>query len=420
MRLQVLDVTKHPTLTTDSQINQVFNTYAHVGGVPFFVEYIKDIFEKVGIEVLVLAPERIDMSKPWIINLPPSMWQWKGWTGDLLKLFPENIQRELVHGNAYLLVNHEAESWTHIFFEDIYRLLDNSTFPVNKLIYLAGATNVHEEHEKFVKKHCIPKNKQIKIMKSFHVFRRLFHPLTGFEVNKDVKKDRKFLNLNRVPRTHRVCMVSMLANRNLLNHGYVSLGLTPENVQHSHIHLKGNIIKPINPYYKEIMTGFNQIKDRIPLQVDNVNLNENQVSLSSMGTEFYEKTYFSLVSSTMAFAEEEPSPGFTEKEMKPILFKHPFIIHNLPGALKQLRSMGFLTFDRWFDESYDDETHDFERMNKICIEVDRLCKIPNDEWDRMLEEMRPTLEYNYNILVKYNVEHVFFGSDLKDLIKYVA
>jgi hypothetical protein len=81
--------------------------------------------------------------------------------------------------------------------------------------------------------------------------------------------------------------------------------------------------------------------------------------------------------------------------------------------------MGFLTFGKWFDESYDEETDDFERMHKIVLEIKRLSELDDKTWNRMLSEMEPILLHNYNILVKYNVEHIFFNSNLKDLLYYV-
>jgi hypothetical protein len=53
------------------------------------------------------------------------------------------------------------------------------------------------------------------------------------------------------------------------------------------------------------------------------------------------------------------------------------------------------------------------------LEIKRLSSIPNEQWDQMLKEMEPILLHNYNILVKYNVEHIFFNSNLKDLLYYV-
>jgi hypothetical protein len=166
--------------------------------------------------------------------------------------------------------------------------------------------------------------------------------------------------------------------------------------------------------------GFSKFKDMLPLQIDDVDLNINQFQTNSLPIVFYQQSCFSLVSSTFAFEDDEMSVGFTEKEIKPILARHPFIILNRPGVLKYMHNMGFLTFERWFDESYDDEHNDNRRLEKIINEVERLCNLSFAEWDIMLEEMAPILEHNYNRLVNYTTEHCYFNSDLKKLLYYVS
>jgi hypothetical protein len=151
-----------------------------------------------------------------------------------------------------------------------------------------------------------------------------------------------------------------------------------------------------------------------------VDLRINQFQTTSLPIEFYQKSCFSLVSSTFALEYNEKSVGFTEKEIKPILARHPFIIHNLAGVLAHLKNMGFLTFERWFDESYDKEVDDNKRLIKIIDEVKRLSNLSFEQWNIMLDEMTPVLEHNYNRLVNYTTEHCYFNSDLKKLLYYVS
>jgi hypothetical protein len=82
--------------------------------------------------------------------------------------------------------------------------------------------------------------------------------------------------------------------------------------------------------------------------------------------------------------------------------------------------MGYLTFEPWFDESYDLETNDRKRLEKIIKEVARLSAISFEDWEVMLEEMQPVLEHNYNRMVNYNNEQCYFNSDLKKLLYYVS
>lgn len=419
MIFQILD---HPTTTITGDF---FNLTAHDSGYPFWVPYIRQYFEDIGIEIRKVDFLGLDLSKPWILSLPPNGWKWRAdYDSDFLEVFEPNVRHELVHGKGFLLVNHEAESFTLSFYKELHRFLSNSELSPNKVIYMVGATEPEVEYKKFVQEHKIPIDKQIKIISSYHVHRRFDSvniQLPQETVNNTtLKKDRKFLSLNRYPKLHRISMVSLLSQYNLLDYGYVSLGLHPEDLINNRFYPALNAIPDYAHLKFKIAQGFGKILPNLPLQVDQVDLRENQYSLHSLPSLFYDKTYFSLVSSTFAMNAQEPCVGFTEKEMRPIIFKQPFLLHNLPGALKHLKKMGFLSFDRWFDESYDDEVNDMERMHKLVLEVQRLCLIPDEQWDKMLEEMKPVLLHNFNILIKYNKEHIFFHSDLKNLIHYAA
>ena len=168
----------------------------------------------------------------------------------------------------------------------------------------------------------------------------------------------------------------------------------------------------------EMREGFLKFKNQLPLQIDMIDLSINQFQANSLPIEFYQQSCFSLVSSTMALLSDEESVGFTEKEVKPILARHPFIIFNRPGVLKYMQNMGFLTFEPWFDESYDKEQDDIVRLEKIVNEVERLCKLSFAEWDIILDKMKPVLDHNYNRMANYTNEHCYFNSDLKKILYY--
>ena len=84
-----------------------------------------------------------------------------------------------------------------------------------------------------------------------------------------------------------------------------------------------------------------------------------------------------------------------------------------------MRQFGFLTFNKWFDESYDDIEDDWQRLDAIANEVNRLSKISDQEWDLMIKDMATTLNYNKHMLINNRWYNVFYGSDLKELIKWI-
>lgn len=96
----------------------------------------------------------------------------------------------------------------------------------------------------------------------------------------------------------------------------------------------------------------------------------------------------------------------TEKIFKPISVRRPFILVAAPGNLAYLKSYGFKTFDRWIDESYDNEKDPDRRIEMIVTELEKLCKLTDRELVEMHREMEEILDYNF--------EH-FYG-DFKKII----
>ena len=413
--LQILDI---KSVVVDTHLFNVtaINRYSD----PYWVEFIKPHFDEINIDIKILPLSEINKDKTWFINVDINGWNWPACQTDVFKSFGLEILNELNHGNAYVILNHQCESFTESFFSTLYQKLKTfSSIPYNKIIYMVAAADTSREYKNFVKEYRIPKDQEITVMYAHHVYKRFKHEntLAFFNYDRTIKKEKKFLSLNRRWHDHRLLLVCGLAYNNLIEHGYVSLGVAPEEVAQAQ-----QTINDLNRQYRSeyIKLGFDKIKNSLPLQIDMVDLRINQFQTTSLPIEYYQKSCFSLVSSTCALQTREKSVGFTEKEIKPILARHPFIIHNLAGALAHLKNMGFLTFERWFDESYDEETDDNKRLIKIIDEVKRLSELSFEQWDIMLEEMFPVLEHNYNRLVNYTTEHCYFNSDLKKLLYYVS
>lgn len=402
--LQILDIST-TTVNTD-----LFNVTAiNRGKDPYWVEFIQTYFNEADVEIKILSLDKIDFSKKWIVNVDINMWNWESYQGDIFENFDSIIKKELQTGNAYIILNHQCESYTKSFFDIFYS--KKIEIPYNKIIYMVAAADVEREYNNFVVNNKIEKEKQFEVMFTHHVYKRINHDVDVNAFNyTPATKIKKYISLNRRWREHRVMLVSLLSNRNLIQHGFVSLGLMQEEFTEARSILIDD----------KMLEGFDKLQNNLPLQVDDVDLSINQFQMNSLPVTFYQHSCFSLVSSTMALSEQEPSVGFTEKEIKPILARHPFLIWNRPGVLKYVQNMGFLTFDRWFNESYDKELDDKKRLIKIIDEVERLCMLSFDEWEIILEEMKPVLNHNYNRMVKYTNEHCFFNSDLKKLLYYVS
>ena len=99
----------------------------------------------------------------------------------------------------------------------------------------------------------------------------------------------------------------------------------------------------------------------------------------------------------------------TEKTFKPICLRMPFIIVGTCGSLAYLRSYGFKTFNDLWDESYDDEIHDNQRIEKITWVLRGLDSAPVEEKQRLFDLAKEICEYNYNHFYNGGFEKILWN-----------
>ena len=374
---------------------------------PCYYNIIKENFLQIGIQVDLLHFEEIDKKLPWIVDVSLNWWNYSEFDGNILDSINDDVKKELIEGCAYLVINNSWESHTRCFFEKTHQLLKNTQLPAHKVIYVCNAYKLNEHYESFANEQNI-KDKILTIYSPhlFNTFNKLEFPLYDYDRTKP--KIKTYLCLNRMPREHRIMMVSLLSYYDLLQYGYVSLGTTP-NVRCCELDRD-----------ERLRIGFEKIKHKFPLTVDTNDFITNHVGYTSFPIEFCQQTYFSLIIGTWALEEQERSVSINEKEIKSILAKHPFITFARPYTLEYIKDMGFLTFSKWFDESYDQEVNDIKRMEKIAMEVKRLTSLNATQWQVILNEMEPILQHNYNRCVNYVSDRCYFQSDLKKFLYLVA
>jgi hypothetical protein len=87
----------------------------------------------------------------------------------------------------------------------------------------------------------------------------------------------------------------------------------------------------------------------------------------------------------------------TEKTVRPMLLKKPFIVFGSRNYLCYLQQMGFRTFSDFWSEDYDAYT-DRERYVRILQLIDTIAKKSVDKLEQMYWDMQYTLDHNYNLL----------------------
>ena len=119
-----------------------------------------------------------------------------------------------------------------------------------------------------------------------------------------------------------------------------------------------------------------------------ISMNISQV----LPVKIYNQTAYSVVCET---EHSNDYTFFTEKTAKPIMACRLFVMIAGQYYLRNLRKIGFRTFDSVIDESYDLEPDPETRWRMAMEQCDWLCK---QDQCVILEKIMPTVLYNFNLL----------------------
>lgn len=201
--------------------------------------------------------------------------------------------------------------------------------------------------------------------------------------------DKVFICLNHLitnNRSYRLNLLSHLKEKNLLTYGYVSCPLLYRDVVKEEI---TDFNSKLSSYAKKHIFQY-LYPFSVPMILDTIDYNNASAKINE---QYVYSSLWNVVTETNFY---EDKLHLTEKIFKPIVTKRPFILVSSWGNLNYLKSYGFKTFDRWIDESYDEESDHDKRILMIVTELEKLCKLSKHELDRMYLEMQETLEYNFN------------------------
>lgn len=94
----------------------------------------------------------------------------------------------------------------------------------------------------------------------------------------------------------------------------------------------------------------------------------------------YTNSYCHVVLETHFDADQSGGAFLTEKIFKPIKHGQPFVVAGAPGTLQTLRNLGYKTFDHIIDHSYDLETDNTRRWQKLLIAIQHIQAQDPDQW----------------------------------------
>lgn len=144
---------------------------------------------------------------------------------------------------------------------------------------------------------------------------------------------------------------------------------------------------------------FMDIVKQLPIQLetaDGYTIGNTTVGHTDQLAEFYPNFLIDIVAETFTSGHTFFA---TEKTIRPMLMKKPFIIMGPKCFLIHLRQMGFKTFNDYWDEDYDGYSPS-DRYKKILILLDDISKKSISELENTYNSMQNILNHNYDLLIE--------------------
>lgn len=294
----------------------------------------------------------------------------------------------------------------HIVSEKL--ILEYNVSPKN-LIYVTGASAIPSSTNQY-NKLCIKLGYfpiTVLYTNGLEINQQCYGELRDTFHSREPTKKKKFLCYNRNPRPHRVALLAQLLKRDLVKQGYLSFNADAQSVKGAF-----NQVKRIFPnLINDTTLNIRPILNDLPM---NLSLVENEDTMFYPGDTdimMYKSSLFSIVTETLFenntnYQNEDdsevahcyPIPMFSEKTWKAIRGKHPFILATVPHSLRAFRELGYRTFYPYIDETYDTIENEEERLLAIVNEVDRLCKMSDNDTREWLYKVHEITDHNFQKL----------------------
>jgi len=301
-----------------------------------------------------------------------------------------------------------SEAIIKAVIEKIHNAIENTDIDSKNIFLTTGTLDGSESYEQLCS--VLNYKKRINII-SYYVFERIGrghqYIITKNDSYHIKKREKKFLCFNKIERLHRMELLAHIIDRNLLNKSFYSFEGRGPNIEWLGQWLDN--YSSIPEHDKKIFNTVKENQNIFPLRLDGgvSESRPNPVEISQKDLEYFENSYFSVVTETIFYEPHEYKfmtlsddyksyRFFTEKTYKPIAVKHPFILVGSAFMLARLRDRGYKTFHPFINEKYDKIIDGKKRLITIVDEIERLCNMTEDEWHEWQLNIKDIVEHNYN------------------------
>jgi len=136
-----------------------------------------------------------------------------------------------------------------------------------------------------------------------------------------------------------------------------------------------------------------------PFRVDELDTRAHNTYDQNM-TDLYTDSYFNIVLETMIDVDDSGGQFVTEKTFKPIFNNQFFVVVSSVDHLRHLRDLGYQTFGRCIDESYDSTTNNQDRFEAVLNLTKSLIGFGQDHLHQLYINLAPEIRHNSQVFQK--------------------
>lgn len=344
----------------------------------------------------------------------------------LLGLIPKNTRDKLKIGKAPIIMSMSLEYWPiHNLMSDVYLSIESIKTQLNAiglddqrvlLLTLSKLPpDILEEVEASANYQITCKYVPLIVEWMRHGIQDNGIKIQTLKEAINPNKPKLFLNLNHQPRLSRSVFVNTAAMLGVIDQGVVSY-VAPDWIPSLDSgtrydiadRLAENAMLEDSHRLPDFLNCPGRIDKRLKIDYDIASVPNFQKTAGLnwiINTAHYTQTYFSVVSETYgrnSGLDGVDNPMITEKTMKAIAMRHPFMIMGEPCSLRLLKTLGFLSYEELFDESYDEMPNVIDRAVKICHNI-RSIHYDRHGFAKRLKSVAWKIERNYNHLMNMNM-----------------
>ena len=202
------------------------------------------------------------------------------------------------------------------------------------------------------------------------------------------KREHKFICLNRRPHVHRLMLASLLQSSK--NQGILTCCKDTDNGDMQYYERS---IELAQEHYPDILKrcGPKFFKQLPMVYDDGINAADDNPTIDNKPDKFF-NSWLHIVTETYGINGQT---FFSEKIFKPMIYWQPFILVGAQHDLKNLRSLGYKTFDGIIDESYDTVENNQERLLITVKEIRRIISMNDKQLEKLYLDCHEILTHNH-------------------------